>query len=168
MSNRRRKTSPGVSLSYKHPLITTGLTNRCGWIWTAVPCPYLHLQVKICSACRHDCQHTEQHPALWESLCINKSCSLGSGRRTNNLFWLSPFSLLHALLQAAFLYSQLCIYPLSILAAKLRYSTPCDTPHSFTWEHHSLCPFTSQYFYPAALDSQFPHTMSSLMWADHF
>lgn len=23
-------------------------------------------------------------------------------------------------------------YPLSILATELRYSTPCDTPHSFT------------------------------------
>lgn len=167
MRNIRRNTSPGVSLTYKHP-VTTGLTNRCSRIWTAVPCFYLHLQLKICSACRCDCQHTEQHPALWQSLRINKSCSLGSGRRANNLFWLSPFFLLPALLKAAFLHSQLCIYPLSILATKLRYSTPCDTAHSFTWEHHSLCPFTSQYFYPAALDSQLPHTMSSLMWADHF
>lgn len=53
-------------------------------------------------------------------------------------------------------------YPLSISVPELRYSVPCDTPHSSAWEPHSLRPFTIWYFYLPAPDSQPSYTVSSL------
>lgn len=108
-SNIRRNTSTGICLSYNHPLMTTGLTNRCSWIWTEHPCPYLHLQVSYAQYA--DVTANTINSSRHESLHINKPWSSGSGRHANNLFWLSPLSLLYSLLREAFLYSQLCILP---------------------------------------------------------
>lgn len=144
--------------------MTTGLTNRCSQIWAE------HLSSPVCSQvswaqCTDMTAHTASSSQHQQRLHTNKPCHQDqAGRRITYFgdascipFYEKPSSTVG-----------FAFCPLSILAAELRYSAPCDRPHSFTWERLSLCPFTRWYFYPAALDSQPPCTMSSLMGTNHF